>query len=191
MATEIWLMRHGETAWSLSGAHTGRTDIPLTEEGRRRARELSRCLVGHRFSLVLTSPMQRARETCALAGLGDVAHIDPNLCEWDYGDYEGKSTADIRKVRPNWNLWKDGVINGETVDQVGARARTVIDRVNPVEGSVALFAHGHILRILTACWLGLSPDCGRLFALDTGSMSTLGYERETQVIKKWNQSYCP
>jgi len=190
MATEIWLIRHGETEWSKSGAHTGRTDIPLTDEGRRRAKELRGALAGHRFSVVLVSPMQRARETCALAGFGDVAQIDPNLCEWNYGDYEGKSTADIRKQRPNWNLWKDGVINGETVEQVGVRARAVIARVTPVQGEVALFAHGHILRILTACWLGLPPDDGRLFALDTGSMSALGFERDTQVISKWNQSYC-
>ena len=190
MATEIWLIRHGETEWSKSGAHTGRTDIPLTDEGRRRARELRGALAGHRFSVVLVSPMQRARETCALAGFGDVAQIDPNLCEWNYGDYEGKSTAQIRQQRPNWNLWKDGVVNGETVEQVGARAQAVIARVKPVEGEVALFAHGHILRILTACWLGLRPDAGRLFALDTGSMSTLGFERDTQVISKWNQSYC-
>ena len=134
--------------------------------------------------------MQRARETCALAGFGDVAQIDPNLCEWNYGDYEGKSTADIRKQRPNWNLWKDGVVNGETVEQVGVRASAVIARVKPVEGAVALFAHGHILRILTACWLGLPPDAGRLFAFDTGAMSELGFERETQVITRWNHSYC-
>jgi len=191
MATEIWLIRHGETDWSKSGAHTGRTDIPLTDEGRRRAKELRGALVGHRFSLVLVSPLQRARETCALAGFGDVANIDPNLCEWNYGDYEGKSTAQIRKQRPNWNLWKDGVVNGETVEEVGVRARAVIARVTPVEGAVALFAHGHILRILAACWLGLPPDAGRLFALDTGSMSTLGFERETQVITGWNRSYCP
>ena len=190
MATEIWLIRHGETEWSKSGAHTGRTDIPLTDEGRRRARELRGALAGHRFSVVLVSPMQRARETCALAGFGDVAQVDPNLCEWNYGDYEGKSTAQIRQQRPNWNLWKDGVVNGETVEQVGARAQAVIARVKPVEGEVALFAHGHILRILTACWLGLPPDAGRLFALDTGSMSMLGFERDTQVISKWNQSYC-
>ncbi|MGA2597974.1 MAG: histidine phosphatase family protein, partial [Bryobacteraceae bacterium] len=185
-----WLIRHGETEWSKSGAHTGRTDIPLTDEGRRRARELRGALAGHRFSVVLVSPMQRARETCALAGFGDVAQVDPNLCEWNYGDYEGKSTAQIRQQRPNWNLWKDGVVNGETVEQVGVRARAVIARVTPVQGEVALFAHGHILRILTACWLGLPPDAGRLFALDTGSMSMLGFERDTQVISKWNQSYC-
>ncbi len=190
MATEIWLIRHGETAWSKSGAHTGRTDIPLTDEGRRRAKELRGALAGYRFSVVLVSPMQRARETCALAGFGDVAQIDPNLCEWNYGDYEGKSTADIRKQRPNWNLWKDGVVNGETVEQVGVRASAVIARVKPVEGAVALFAHGHILRILTACWLGLPPDAGRLFAFDTGAMSELGFERETQVITRWNHSYC-
>ncbi len=187
MAQEIWLFRHGETEWSKSGAHTSRTDLPLTGAGRERATALGRYLVGRTFALVLTSPLQRARDTCALAGYGAAAQIEGNLREWDYGDYEGRSTADIRKDRPNWFLWRDGVPNGETVEQVGARAQLVIARALQTNGDVALFAHGHILRILTACWLGLPPDDGRLFALGTGSISILGYEHETQVITRWNQ----
>jgi broad specificity phosphatase PhoE len=188
MPNELWLFRHGETEWSKSGAHTGTTDLPLTAEGRERAALLGNYLAGRRFALVLTSPLTRARDTCALAGYGDVAQIEPGLVEWNYGDYEGRTTSGIRKERPDWFLWRDGVPNGETVEQVGARARAVIDRVENIEGDVALFAHGHILRILTACWLGLSPDAGRLFALSTGSISTLGYERETHVITAWNLS---
>src|SRR5579884_3685221 len=184
----LWLMRHGETEWSLSGAHTGRTDIPLTERGRDNARKMAPILKPCHFALVLTSPLSRARETCALAGLGDAAQIEPDLHEWDYGDYEGRSTADIRRERPGWDLWKDGPLNGETVQQAGARAQHVIDRAVAAGGDVALFAHGHILRILASCWLGLPPDCGRLFALGTGSISVLGYERETRVIEKWNRS---
>ncbi len=186
MPTQLWLFRHGETEWSRSGAHTGRTDLPLTDAGRQRAIALGHFLDHRPFALVLTSPMERARDTCMLAGYGDVAQIEPNLVEWNYGDYEGLSTADIRKGRPNWNLWRDGVANGETVEQVAARARAVIDRATQLDGDVALFAHGHILRILTACWLGLTPDCGRLFALGTATISTLGHERETRVITLWN-----
>jgi broad specificity phosphatase PhoE len=182
----IWLIRHGETAWSLSGAHTGRTDLPLTQAGCTNAVAVGRYLAGRSFSLVLVSPLSRARETCRLAGYSEVAQVDPNLCEWNYGDYEGRTTADIRKERPDWFLWKDGVPNGETVDQVGARGEAVIARAMQFEGDVALFAHGHILRILTARWLGLPADCGRLFALGTGSVSMLGFERETRVISQWN-----
>jgi broad specificity phosphatase PhoE len=190
---DLWLFRHGETAWSLSGAHTGSTDLPLTDAGRARAEALGRYLNRRRFALVLTSPLARARETCRLAGYGDVAQIDPNLQEWDYGDYEGRTTAEIRKQAPGWVLWKDGVPNGETVDEVAGRARAVIERAASARGDVALFAHGHILRILTACWLGLEPAGGRLFALGTGSLSILGYERETRVITLWNEDVaaCP
>lgn len=187
MPVELWLFRHGETEWSKSGAHTGRTDLPLTEKGRERAVALGRELAGRRFALVLTSPLQRARQTCSLAGYGEAAEVEPNLMEWDYGDYEGRTTAGIRKERPEWNLWTAGVPNGETIEQVAARARTVIDRALRADGDVALFAHGHILRILTARWLGLEPQAGRLFALETGSISRLGYERETRVIDTWNR----
>ena len=186
MVKEIWLIRHGETEWSRSGAHTGLTDLPLTDAGRENAIAVGRWLGGRKFSLVLTSPLSRAQDTCRLAGYGDSAQVDRNLCEWDYGDYEGRTTADIRKDAPDWSLWRDGPLHGETVAQVGARAEAVLARVQPSEGDVALFAHGHILRILTACWLGLPPDCGRLFALATGSVSVLGYERETRVITRWN-----
>ena len=186
---ELWLMRHGETEWSRSGAHTGRTDIPLTDAGRRNAAAVGRYLAGRPFALVLVSPMQRARETCRLAGYEN-ALIDPDLSEWNYGDYEGRTTQQIQAERPGWSLWTDGVPNGETVAQVGARAGRVIARALAVAGEadVALFAHGHILRILTATWLGLPPEDGRLFALGTASISTLGYERETRVITRWNLS---
>jgi broad specificity phosphatase PhoE len=184
----LWLIRHGETEWSRSGAHTGRTDIPLTAAGEERAAAIGRYLARRPFALVLTSPLQRARETCRIAGYEDVAQLEPNLHEWDYGAYEGRTTADIRKEVPDWNLWTMGVPGGETVEQVGDRARLVIERACSAEGDVALFAHGHILRILTAGWLSLPPSGGRLFALDTGSSSVLGYERETRVIQRWNLS---
>jgi probable phosphoglycerate mutase len=136
--------------------------------------------------MVLTSPMQRARRTCALAGLGTKALIEPNLVEWDYGEYEGRTTAEIEKARPGWSLFRDGVPGGETIEQVAVRAQAVIDRAMTASGDVALFAHGHILRILTACWLGLPPNAARLFALGTASVSTLGYEHDTQVIVRWD-----
>src|SRR5580704_14905669 len=151
MAGELWLIRHGETIWSLSGAHTGRTDLPLTAEGERKAAALQPKLAGHDFKLVLTSPLQRARRTCELAGFDAAAQIDPNLSEWDYGSYEGRSTDDIHRDRPGWSLFRDGVPGAETIEQVAVRARAVIDRPLAANGDVALFAHGHILRILTAC----------------------------------------
>jgi len=189
---EIWLVRHGETEWSRSGAHTGRTDLPLTAAGRENAAALGRYLAGYlggrQFSLVLCSPMERARETCRLAGFGDAARPEPNLCEWDYGDFEGRTTAEIQKEIPGWSLWVSGVRNGETIGQVAARADAVIARALQADGDVALFAHGHILRILAARWLGLAGDAGRLFALSTAALSSLGYERETRVITRWNLS---
>jgi broad specificity phosphatase PhoE len=185
---EIWLVRHGETEWSRSGAHTGRTDLPLTPAGRENAVALGRLLAGRQFGLVLCSPMQRARDTCRLAGFGDAAQIEPNLQEWDYGDFEGRTTAAIRQEIPGWSLWVSGVRNGETVGQVAARAEAVIARALAAEGAVALFAHGHILRILAARWLGLDGDAGRFFALGTASVCSLGYERETRVITRWNLS---
>jgi len=186
---ELWLVRHGETEWSLSGAHTGRTDIPLTAAGRQKAAAVGRYLAGRKFAGVLVSPLGRARETCRLAGYEN-ARIEPDLSEWDYGDYEGRTTSQIQAERPGWTLWGDGVPNGETAAQVATRADNVIARALAVEGEgdVALFAHGHILRVLTARWLGLPPEDGRLFALGTAAVSTLGYERETRVITRWNLS---
>jgi broad specificity phosphatase PhoE len=182
----LWLIRHGETAWSLSGAHTGRTDIPLTPTGELKAAAIGEKLAGQTFDTVLVSPLERARRTCEIAGFGSQAQIDPDLLEWNYGDYEGRTTDDIRKDRPDWYLFRDGVPNGETIDEVAARARRVIARAMASKGNTALFAHGHILRILGACWLGLPPADARLFALSTASVSTLGYERETRVIMRWN-----
>ncbi len=186
MTRGIWLIRHGETEWSRSGAHTGRTDLPLTAAGRDNADAIGRWFKGRTFALVLTSPMERARDTCRLAGYGDGAQVDPNLCEWDYGNYEGRATPDIQKERPGWSLWRDGVPNGETIEQVAARAEAVLARAMAADGDTALFAHGHVLRILAASWLQLDPRCGGLFALSTGSVSALGYERETRVISCWN-----
>ncbi|HLK65611.1 MAG TPA: histidine phosphatase family protein [Bryobacteraceae bacterium] len=188
MTQQLWLVRHGETEWSKSGAHTGRTDLPLTDAGRENATAIRGLLGGRRFAMVLTSPMQRARDTCALAGYGDQAEVDPNLCEWDYGDYEGRTTLDIRKELPDWSLWVNGVPNGETIDQVATRADSVIARALQVDGDVALFAHGHILRILASRWVGLAPQTGRFLALTTASVSNLGYERATRVITRWNLS---
>lgn len=185
-AHRVWLVRHGETAWSLSGQHTGRTDIPLTPAGRHQAGALGRHLAGRPFALVLTSPLGRARETCRLAGYGDVAQVTDDLREWDYGIYEGRTTAAIRAAEPGWSIWASPVPEGESIEQVGARARRVIDRAAAAGGDVALFAHGHILRILGAGWIGQPPVTGRLFALGTASISILGYERETRVISAWN-----
>jgi probable phosphoglycerate mutase len=183
---EIWLIRHGETEWSLSGAHTGRTDIPLTPAGERHAEEIGRYLAGRPFALVLTSPLQRARETCRLAGYGGVARMEPDLREWDYGAYEGRTSAQIQENVPGWTIWTSPVPQGETIQQVAARARRVIERASNAAGDVAFFGHGHLLRVLTACWLGLPPDAGRLFALGTASIGVLSYERETRVIARWN-----
>jgi broad specificity phosphatase PhoE len=183
---QVWLVRHGETQWSLSGQHTGRTDIPLTEKGEHQAIQLARYLKGRNFAVVLTSPLLRARETCRLAGFGENAKVAPNLREWDYGDYEGCTTYEIREVRPGWSLWKDGVPGGESLEVVAARAQAVIDDVAGSAGDVLLFAHGHILRVLSCCWLGLPPEDGRLFALATGAVSTLGYEDEMRVITRLN-----
>ncbi len=184
---QIWLVRHGETEWSRSGAHTGRTDIPLTLAGEKSAVELGRCLAGKQFALVLTSPLQRALETCKLAGFGDVARIEPDLREWDYGAYEGRTSAEIQKEVPGWSIWTSPVPQGETIEQVAARARHIIDIAATAAGDVLLFSHGHLLRILTARWLGLAPEDGRLFALQTATISILGYERETRVITQWNR----
>jgi probable phosphoglycerate mutase len=186
---QIWLVRHGETEWSLSGHHTGRTDIPLTDAGLRQAEALGRHLSGHAFARVLTSPLARARETCRLAGFGEAAEATDDLREWDYGIYEGRTTADIRKTEPGWSIWTTAVDQGESVEHVGERARRVIDQATTASGDVALFAHAHILRILAACWLELPPVAGRLLALGTASISVLGYERETRVISVWNRDW--
>jgi len=183
---EIVLARHGETEWSRDGRHTGRTDIPLTGRGEREALLLRDALNEWSFVRVLSSPLQRALETCRLAGLGDVAETSDALLEWDYGEYEGITTPEIRKLRPDWNLWRDGCPGGETADDVGHRVDRELARLTGVEGDVALFAHGHVLRVLTARWLGLAPQAGALFALSTATLSALGYERETRVIRRWN-----
>jgi broad specificity phosphatase PhoE len=192
VGVQLWLVRHGETEWSLSGAHTSRTDIPLTNRGRERAVELKEYLKGVSFDAVLVSPMQRARETCAIAGFGDQARIEDGLKEWDYGAYEGKTTKEIQREIPGWSVWKDEIVGGETVEHVGERADDVIARALAAAtdgGKVALFAHAHILRILAARWLGIPADGGRLLALGTGSVSVLGWERETRVIERWNREF--
>jgi broad specificity phosphatase PhoE len=191
-STELWLVRHGETEWSLSGAHTSRTDIPLTEHGRKRAEELREYLSGTRFEAVFVSPMQRARETCAIAGFGDVAKVDDGLKEWDYGVYEGKTTKEIQAQITGWSVWKNEIVGGETVEHVGERGDGVIAEAlaaAPDGGKVALFAHAHVLRILAARWIGLDARGGALFALGTGSVSVLGWERETRVIQSWNRGF--
>jgi broad specificity phosphatase PhoE len=192
VGTELWLVRHGETEWSLSGAHTSRTDIPLTDHGRKRAEELRDYLKGTEFQAVFVSPMQRARETCAIAGFGDVAKVNDGLKEWDYGVYEGKTTKEIQAQIPGWSVWKNEIVDGETVQHVGERADGVIAQglaAAPNGGKVALFAHAHILRILAARWIGLAANGGSLLALGTGSVSVLGWERETQVIASWNRGF--
>jgi broad specificity phosphatase PhoE len=183
---EIVLVRHGETEWAKLGRHTGRTDIPLTDEGCAQAELAGRRLDGREFALVLTSPLGRASDTCRLAGLAGAAEHDEDLLEWDYGEYEGRRTVDIRIDRPGWTLWDDGVPGGETATQVGARVDRVIERAAAADGDVALFAHGHVLRVLGARWLGLDPTGGRYFALSPATLSVLGYERETRVFLRWN-----
>ena len=186
MDQQIYLIRHGETEWSRTGRHTGRTDVPLNEEGRRRAEMIGRELRGRKLT-VWTSPLERARETCRLAGFGDQAMVDDDLREWDYGIYEGRTTAEIRSETPSWSVWLSPIVNGESLAQVAGRAQRVIERVTAAtQGDVGLFAHGHILRILAACWIGLPPITGRYLALDTASVSLLGYERQTKVIRQWN-----
>ena len=190
--TELWLIRHGETEWSADGRHTSRTDIPLTDHGRKRAEELRDYLKGTSFNAVFESPMQRARETCAIAGFGDQAVVENGLKEWDYGVYEGKTTREIQADIPGWSVWKNEIVGGETVEHVGERADGVIARAlaaAPPGGKVALFAHAHILRILAARWVGLPATGGSLLALGTGSVSVMGWERETRVIASWNRGF--
>lgn len=181
----IILVRHGETEWSKSGQHTGRTDIPLTDEGRRRALLLGRYLKSlARDARVYTSPLSRAKETCALAGFATQATLAEDLLEWDYGIYEGRTTLDIRKEQPEWSVWKAEIQGGEALEQVAARTQRMIEQAG--DADAMFFAHGHVLRILAACWVGLAPEAGRLLALDTASVSVLGYERKTRVIRQWN-----
>jgi probable phosphoglycerate mutase len=184
---EVWLVRHGQTEWSRSGQHTSRTDLPLLDEGREQAAALAPRLRGHAFALVLSSPMQRALDTCRLTGLSGQVEVTGDLCEWDYGEYEGRTTAAISDERPDWSLWRDGGPGGEVARDVGTRVDRVIARARAVDGDVALFAHGHLLRVLAARWLDLPPEDGRLFALDAGSLSILGWEHALPVISRWNE----
>lgn len=188
---EIVLVRHGETEWSRDGRHTGRTDVPLTVTGQRQAEALAPVLAGWQFTRVLTSPLRRAADTCRLAGLGGSAEVRADLQEWDYGGYEGRTTAAIRSERPGWLLWRDGVpagpTPGERADHVGERVDPLVAELGASQGDVAVFAHGHVLRVLAARWLGLPAREGRLFALGTAAVSRLGWERETPVIIGWNQ----
>jgi len=183
---EIYLVRHGETEWSLSGQHTGSTDIPLTENGKAVARELGEKLIGIEFTAVWSSPMSRALDTARLAGYEHDVRIDDRLKEWTYGDYEGKTTPEVREARPDWFLWRDGCPGGESPEQVGHRSDELIDEVRAVEGDVLLFAHGHILRVITARWLGYPPGDGMHFSLGTATLSILGWEREAASIWRWN-----
>jgi broad specificity phosphatase PhoE len=182
----VFAIRHGETAWSLSGQHTGTTDIPLTDNGRRLAARMGPVLGREVFALVLTSPLQRARETCELAGLGARAVLDPDLVEWNYGQYEGLTPEQINEKAPGWLIFRDGCPGGETPEQVGTRADRIIARARAASGDVVLFAHGHVLRVLVARWLGLSPAAGQHFLLDTGTLNVLGYYREIPAVKVWN-----
>jgi probable phosphoglycerate mutase len=183
----VVLVRHGETEWSRDGRHTGRTDVPLTEVGRREAGMLAARLRVWRFAGILSSPLQRALETCHLAGYGDIAEARDQLMEWDYGAYEGRTTADIRAERPGWTIWTGGAPGGESAEDVGARMDPLVAELREAQGDVALFGHGHLLRVLAARWLDLSPGEGRRFALGTTTVSVLGFERETPVILRWNE----
>jgi probable phosphoglycerate mutase len=186
----VYLARHGETAWSLSGQHTGLTDLPLTERGEINARRLGDRLRGMTFAQVFTSPLQRAYKTCELAGFGPTAQVDPDLVEWNYGDFEGRRTVEILKGRPGWQLFRDGCPGGESPSDVGARADRVIARARAVAGDVLVFSSGHILRVLGARWLGLPPGGGRYFLLGTASLSALGYEHDASepVFRFWDDT---
>ncbi|MGE3953859.1 MAG: histidine phosphatase family protein [Parachlamydiales bacterium] len=183
--TKLYLCRHGETEWSRDGKHTGTTDLELTEKGIEEAKALRKRLKGHRFTRVITSPLKRAKESCELAGLGDGAIVLPDAVEWNYGDYEGRTTAEIQKERPGWAIFKDGCPGGETAADVGRRADRVIAQA---QGETALFAHGHFLRVLAARWIGLDPVYGRAFGLDTAALSILGYVRGERAVLVWNDT---
>jgi broad specificity phosphatase PhoE len=181
---EVALVRHGETEWSRTGRHTGRSDPPLTEEGERQARAVGEALRGRSFALVLSSPLIRARETATVAGFEPELRDD--LAEWDYGEYDGLTTPEIREQIPGWTIWRYGGLGGESVEQLAARADRVVAELLTVDGEVLVFSHGHFLRVLTARWLGLGASDGRLFALDSGTLSALGFERDQRVIRAWN-----
>ena len=183
---DVFLARHGETEWSLNGRHTGTSDIPLTENGRRHAVALGARLAGREFTAVFTSPLQRAAETCRLAGLGERAVVRTELMEWNYGEYEGRTTPDIRETVPGWTVWSHETPGGETPEQVGARCDALIEELLEFEGNVALFAHGHILRVLGARWIGIAPQKGANLALSTGTLSVLGWERVNRTLQLWN-----
>ena len=188
----VYLARHGETAWSLTGQHTGLTDLPLTERGERTARRLGERLKGLTFAKVFTSPLQRASRTCELAGFGAVAEVDKDLVEWDYGQYEGRTSAEIRKERPDWQLFRDGCPGGETPKQVTERADRVVSRVRSLQGDALIFTSGHFMRMLASRWLGLEPtQNSRYFMLNTASLSAVGYEndRSRPVIRLWNDDH--
>jgi broad specificity phosphatase PhoE len=181
---EVVLVRHGETEWSAALRHTGHTDVPLLDEGERQARAVGEALSGRRFALVLSSPLQRALETARLAGYEP--QVREELAEWDYGDYEGRTTAEIRETVPHWTIWRYGAAGGESPAEVAARVDGVLAEILATDGDVLIFAHGHVLRVLCARWLGLGPEDGRLLALDPATLSTLGFEREQRVIRTWN-----
>lgn len=183
---EVVLARHGETEWSRGGRHTGRTDVPLTDAGREQARRLSGAFGGWSFERVLASPLERAFETCRLAGFAESADRSEALLEWDYGEYEGLTTPDIRGERPDWCLWRDGCPGGESAEDVGARVDPLVAELKAGGTDAALFAHGHVLRVLAARWVGLPPAAGGLFWLATATVSVLGFERETPVLRRWN-----
>jgi broad specificity phosphatase PhoE len=182
----LFAVRHGTTAWSLSRRHTGRSDIPLEPEGRAQAVALGRRLAGHEFALVLSSPLERARATCELSGFGESARLCDDLVEWDYGEMEGRTSDEIRAAWPGWDLWRDGVVGGETLSEVSRRADKVITLVRSQPGAVLLFAHAHLLRVLAARWVGLEPESGRILSLAPATLSVLDWERETPVVALWN-----
>jgi probable phosphoglycerate mutase len=183
---DIWLIRHGETAWTLSKQHTGRRDIPMNEVGERHAMAIGKFLNGKSFEIVLVSPLRRAQDTCRLAGYAKCAIVDPVIAEWDYGDFEGKTPLEIRQQIPDWTIWTKGVPGGETLEAITQRAQMTIDRILNIRGDVAIFSHGHFLRVLASCWLGLSSDTARLLMLETGSISILGIENGRRILKRWN-----
>jgi broad specificity phosphatase PhoE len=183
---EVVLVRHGETEWSRDHRHTGRTDVPLTAEGRRQAERLRDALAEWNFTRVLSSPLSRALDTCRLAGYGDRVELSDALLEWDYGEYDGETTARIRESRPGWNLWRDGCPGGESVADVSARVDPLVSEAKDSDGEVLLFAHGHVLRVLAARWVEMAPEAGARLWLATATISVLGFERETAVFKRWN-----